>query len=93
MSEVVTIKNISFKRDQTYFYGSKSCHICRMMCGVTISLCKHGIETVLANIPKQSIQSCTSLDNKEFAPSFQRDFMTGDVTLKKERIMQMRYTI
>jgi len=63
------------------------------MCGVTISLCKHGIETVLANIPKQSIQSCTSLDNKEFAPSFQRDFMTGDVTLKKERIMQMRYTI
>jgi len=36
------------------FYESKSCRICRLMCVVTIYLCKHNIKPVMANIPKQS---------------------------------------
>jgi len=35
--------------------------MCRMMRVVTISLCKHSITPALANIPQQSIQSCTPL--------------------------------
>jgi len=49
-----------------------------MMCGVPIlDLCKPNIKRVLANIPKQSIQSCTPLVNKQFAPGFHSDLMTG----------------
>jgi len=62
-----------------------------MMCTETIYLYKHSILPVMANILKQSIQSCAPLVNKQFAPGFNSDLMT--VTLKQEQIMQMRYTI
>jgi len=51
-------------------YKSKGYHMCRMMRVVTIFLCKHNIKPVLADIPQQSIQSCTPLVNKQFAPGF-----------------------
>jgi len=51
-------------------------HMCRMMRVVTIYLCKHSITPVLADIPQQSIQSCTPLVNKQFAPGFHSDLMT-----------------
>jgi len=47
------------------FYELKGCHMCRMMRDVTIYLCKHSITPVLADIPQQSIQSCTPLVNKQ----------------------------
>jgi len=47
--------------------------MCRMMHVVTIDLCKHSITPVLAEI----IQSCTPLVNKQFAPGFHSDLMTG----------------
>ena len=50
--------------------------MCRMMRVVTIYLCKHRITPVLADIPQQSIQSCTPLVNKQFAPGFHNDLMT-----------------
>ena len=44
-------------RDQSNIYESKSCHICRRTMYVEpIYLCKHSIEPVLANIPKQSVR-------------------------------------
>ena len=52
------------------FYEPKGCYMCCMMRVVTIYLCKHSITPVLANIPQQSIQSCTPLVNKQFAPGF-----------------------
>ena len=52
-------------------------HMCRMMRVVTIYLCKHSITPVLADIPQQSIQSCTPLVNKQFAPGFHSNLMTG----------------
>ena len=52
-------------------------HMCRMMRVVTIYLCKHSIISILADIPQQSIQSCTPLVNKQFAPGFHSDLMTG----------------
>jgi len=59
---------------------SKSCNICCMMYVVTIYmyLCKHNIKPVLANISKQSIQSCPPLNktNKQFAPGLQSDLKT-----------------
>jgi len=62
----------------TIIYKLKSCLISCMMCGVPIlDLCKPNIKRVLANIPKQSIQSCTPLVNKQFAPGFHSDLMTG----------------
>jgi len=45
------------------FYESKSCLVCRMRRVVTIYPCKHNIKPVLANIPKQLIQKCSSLVN------------------------------
>ena len=48
-----------------------------MMCVVTLYLCTHNITSVLANIPQQSIQSCTPFVNKQFAPDFHSDLMTG----------------
>jgi len=48
-----------------------------MMRVVTIYLRKHSITPVLADIPQQSVQSCTPLVNKQFAPSFHSDLMTG----------------
>jgi len=59
------------------FYESKGCHMCHMMRVVTIYLCKHSITPVLADIPQQSIQSCTPLVNKQFGPGFHSDLMTG----------------
>jgi len=38
---------------------------------VTIYQCEHSIKSVLANISRQSMQSCTPLVNKQFAPGFQ----------------------
>jgi len=52
------------------FYELKGCHMCRMMRVVTLYLCTHSITHVLADIPQQSIQSCTPLVNKQFAPGF-----------------------
>ena len=43
---------------------------------VTVYLGKHSTKPVLANIPKQSKQSCTLL-GQQFAPRFHRDLMTG----------------
>ena len=51
-------------------YVSKGCRMCRMMRVVTLYLCTHSITHVLADIPQQSIQSCTPLVNKQFAPGF-----------------------
>ena len=48
-----------------------------MMYLITIYLRKHSIRRVLANIPKQSIQGCTPLANKQFAAGFHSDLMTG----------------
>jgi len=59
------------------FYELKGCHMCRMMRVVKIYLCKHSITPVLADIPQQSIQSCTPLVNEQFAPGFHSDLMTG----------------
>ena len=59
------------------FYESKGCHMCRMMRVVTIYLCKHSITPVLADIPQQSIQSCTPLVNKQFVPGLHSELMTG----------------
>ena len=59
------------------FYESNSCHVCLMMRVVTIYLCKHSIAPVLADIPQQSIESCTPLVNKQFAQGFHSDLMTG----------------
>ena len=44
--------------------------------GVTLDLYKHRIKPVLASILKQSIQSCTPLVNKQFAPGFHSDLIT-----------------
>jgi len=52
------------------FYELNVCHMCRMMRVVTIYLCKHSITPVLSYIPQHSIQSCTPLVNKQFAPGF-----------------------
>ena len=41
------------------------------------NLTKHSVKPVLANIPQQSIPSCTPLINKQFAPVFHSDLMTG----------------
>ena len=38
---------------------------------------QHIITPVLADIPQQSIQSCTPLVYKQFAPGFHSDLMTG----------------
>jgi len=54
----------------------KSCHICRMMCGVTIYLYKHRNKHALTNVPKQLIQSCMPLVIKQIAPSFHSDLVT-----------------
>ena len=51
--------------------------MCRMLRVVTIYLCKHSITLVLADIPQQSIQSCTPLVNKQFVPGLHSDLMTG----------------
>jgi len=59
------------------FYESNSCHVCLMMRVVTIYLRKHSIAPVLADIPQQSIESCTPLVNKQFAQCFHSDLMTG----------------
>ena len=45
-------------------------NMCCMMRDVTIYLYKHSITPVLADISQQSIQSCTPLFNKQFAPGF-----------------------
>jgi len=58
-------------------YVSKGCRMCRMMRVVTIYLCKHNIKPVLAGISQHSIQSCTPLVNKQFAPGVHSDLMTG----------------
>ena len=57
-------------------YKLKICLISCMKCGVTIYLCKHNIKPVLANLPKQSLQSCTPLVNKQFARGFHSDSLT-----------------
>ena len=44
---------------------------------VTIYLCKNSITHVLADTPQQSIQSCTPLVNKQFAPGRHSDLMPG----------------
>ena len=48
-------------RDQYYFFESKTCYICSMMCVATIYQCKHSKKTVLANVPTMSIQSWTDM--------------------------------
>ena len=58
-------------------YESKGCHMCRMVRVVTIYLCKHNIKHVLVGISPHSIRSCTPLVNKQFAPGFHSDLMTG----------------
>ena len=47
------------------------------MYGATHYLRKHNVKPLLANIPKQSIQSCTPLVNKQFAAGHHSDLMTG----------------
>jgi len=44
--------------------------MCRMISVVTIYLCKHSITPVLADIPQQSIQSCTPLVNKLYTSAY-----------------------
>ena len=60
-------------------FNESNGNICYKMYVVPIYLCKHSIKPVLANIPQcvQSIQSCTPLVNKQLAPGFQNDLMTG----------------
>jgi len=65
------------KDTNNIFYESKGCHLCRMMRVVAIYLSKHSITPVLADILQQSIQSCMPLVNKQFAPGFHSDLMTG----------------
>ena len=60
---------VIFKKLSHLLY-SKSCLICHMMCVLTIYLCKRSIKPVLANILKQSIQSCTPLVNNSFLRAF-----------------------
>ena len=57
-----------------------------MMCVVTLYLCTHNIKPVLANIPQQSIQSCTPFVNTQFAPDFHSDLMTGWRHIEKRTI-------
>ena len=56
------------------FYEPKGCYMCRMMRVVIIYLCKPPhVNTALHvyyRYTQQSIQSCTPLVNKQFAPGF-----------------------
>ena len=56
-----------------YWYIKKTSHLSYDVCWNSLPICKHSISHVLANILKQSIQSCTPLVNKQFAPGFHSD--------------------
>ena len=73
--KIITSKRICL-RDQ-FLYESKSWLSCRKMCVVTIYLCRTNINIVFVIILKQSIQSCTPLVNKQLAPGFHSDSITG----------------
>jgi len=58
-----------------FFYESKSCLICRMVCVVTIYLFKHSIKPVFATLYNQYIQSCTPLVNTHFSSGSSQRFI------------------